>query len=202
MVAICGDINAHTNVSQDYMDIDQYIADRAGIDIEHDQQFSNTQDLELYGIPLTRTSKDVNRVNAYGRRLLSFCKDNDIYICKDSSVIDYMITSPTILCNVHKFEIQPFDALFSDRHKLINISVKCTFNDINVNNVLTDNAVTFPVWNQFKCHEFVDELNSDNVKETTKGILDNENCNVNVVTDVIEKIYQDCAKKVFVTQKN
>ncbi len=148
----------------------------------------------MYGIPLDRTSKDTHRLNEYGRRLLGFCKDNDIYICngrvgvdryhgdltcKDSSVIDYMITSPQLLCTVHKFEVEPFDALFSDRHCLINIFMKCKANVQDVNIVVNKpKAIETPIWNNFKCENFINEIMSDNVQEVVRNLVEDDSCDV------------------------
>ena len=66
--------------------------------------------LEEKDIPLERYSQDVGRVNKYGTKLLELCKRCNLFIgnsrfysdkgigrttCKDASLVDYLLLSPS-----------------------------------------------------------------------------------------------------------
>jgi hypothetical protein len=98
--------------------------------------------------------------------------------------------------SVYKFEIYPFNAIFSDRHKVISFSVKCKPRDSdnairNLNNTqCNDNA---PLWNICQSKHFVNELN--NKSAMIRNYLEVGNTSVNEIVNNIEKIYKNCAKK-------
>jgi hypothetical protein len=80
--------------------------------------------LEEKNIPLERYSQDVDRVNKYGTKLLELCKRCNLFIgndqlfsdqgigrttCKDASLVDYLLLSPSFFDIITDFEIVEFD---------------------------------------------------------------------------------------------
>ena len=61
-----------------------------------------------------------------------------IYICKGSSVIDYVIVSQLLFTAVKYFEILSFEPLVSDAHSGVYLSLTCTTSIINQRDI--DNA--------------------------------------------------------------
>ena len=108
---------------------------------------------KCHNIPLSKHKK----VNNYGNRLIQLCKNNSIFLAngrlckdtianftfKDTSVIDYCIMSPEIMANTTKFEVGPFDLLFSDNHNPIHLSIvkKAALFNTNDNNNSHGNLV-------------------------------------------------------------
>jgi hypothetical protein len=107
----------------DFVNIDTIIAGETGIDLNFGNHLCDGEDdiFSLLDIPTIHKAQDVHNTINYDRRLLELCKSNHIFICnarvgndrhkvdltcKDSSIIDYVIASPNILCNIRKFDIQ------------------------------------------------------------------------------------------------
>jgi len=84
-------------------------------------------------------------VNNYGRKLISFCKNNNMFVLngrvgkdqagkttsKNDSVVDYAISSAHLLGKVEDFEIIEFSKLFSDIHSPVSLSISCVKPDNN-----------------------------------------------------------------------
>ena len=102
------------------------------------RQVLNKSLLEDLGITTTRHSSDRNKIDNYGTRLLSLCKNFDVHIangrlfkdkgigattCKNATVVDYCIMSPELFSYVSNFEILPFDSLCSDVHNGVVVEV-------------------------------------------------------------------------------
>lgn len=94
--------------------------------------------MKRFNLDIQRVSED-NKVNAYGRNLIDFCRNNDMFIlngrafsdrcigattCKDKSVIDYVICSSSSVALLSHFEIKDFCSLYSDAHSVIEFSLK------------------------------------------------------------------------------
>ena len=75
--------------------------------------------LEELGIPLRQANED-KVINQQGRKLLDFCKYNDVFIvngiigedqknskftCKNISVVDYIISSPEHLKHITSLQV-------------------------------------------------------------------------------------------------
>ena len=91
--------------------------------------------LEELGIPPRRANED-KVINQYGRKLLDFCKYNDVFIlngrigedkeigkftCKNVSVVDYIISSPKYLMHITNVQVSEFSKLLSYVHCPISI---------------------------------------------------------------------------------
>ena len=108
---LCGDFNAHTSDSADYV---------------IDDHFSHMPDLlpdsYIYDVPIRRCSKDQGRTNNYGIMLLDLCKQTGLRILngrfdkdkegnfthvgsRGSSVVDYVIATQNLFNNISSFEV-------------------------------------------------------------------------------------------------
>ena len=88
-------------------------------------------------IPLVRKTAD-KTINTFGRSLLEFCKNNNLFIlngrvcndyssqkltCKEKSTVDYFLSSATLFSQIVEFEVQEFSSLFSDAHCPISLAI-------------------------------------------------------------------------------
>ncbi|KAK7485563.1 hypothetical protein BaRGS_00023251, partial [Batillaria attramentaria] len=135
-ILLAGDFNAYTKLSDDFIDAD---------DLMHD----NVPGVEEYivdstFIPPKRHSQDQHRPNNYGYRLLELCKAHSVYIfngrvghdakvgaltSNSSSVVDYYIGSSHLLSLVEDLFIAPFDAMLSDVHNALCLTLKTLTNN-------------------------------------------------------------------------
>jgi hypothetical protein len=93
--------------------------------------------LDIFGIPRRRTSKDKGK-NRYGNFLLDFCKGNNVFImngrlgkdqignltCRNASVVDFCLSNVHFLERLVDFEILEFSTLFSDVHTPFTLTLK------------------------------------------------------------------------------
>ena len=86
-------------------------------------------------IPLSRRNNDLT-ANSYGHQLIEFCKNNNIFIlndrfdtdsssltCKNSSTINYVLTTAFKFKIISAFQVLEFDALFSGAHCSISVPI-------------------------------------------------------------------------------
>ena len=93
--------------------------------------------LKELGIPLRRANED-KVINQYARKLLDFCKYNDVFIlngrigegkeigkftCKKVNVVDYVIAFPEYLKRITNIQVLEFSKLLSDVHCPISIFI-------------------------------------------------------------------------------
>ena len=99
---------------------------------EREETFRN---FETADIPLERNSVDLN-TNAYGYQLTDFCKNNSVFIlngrldchepkltCKNSSTVDYFVSSAFNFGLLSSLTTHEFDALFSDAHCPVSLTL-------------------------------------------------------------------------------
>lgn len=84
-----------------------------------------------------RNNMDIVK-NNYGNQLLEFCKNNNLFIlngrvngdkvgmltCKQTSVVDYCISSVDFLPFIYFLHVLDFSSLYSDVHCPISLSLK------------------------------------------------------------------------------
>ena len=98
----------------------------------------STDMMSRLNIDINRVSKD-SKVNRFGKQLIKFSKNNDILIlngrafgdkdvgkpiCKDKSVVDYVICSSSSMMFLSNFEVEEFCPLYSDAHNVIKFALK------------------------------------------------------------------------------
>ena len=136
-ILITGDANAQTSNLADYVEFDDFIGNYFDLDENTLRSFSKISHLSELNIPQNRISK-CKKVNKIGKKMLEICKNNDLiilngrigndstgnYTFRDTSVIDYTISSINALSLVENFEISELDRLFSDGHCLLETEMK------------------------------------------------------------------------------
>ncbi|CAC5367368.1 unnamed protein product [Mytilus coruscus] len=122
-MCLLGDFNSRTATLKDFYEIE----DSDEISDININVFSDICILDDLNISRSRKNPDTI-VNKYGRKLIEFCKNNNMFIlngrfgkdsigrmtCKNKSVVDYMICTCNVLENILDFEVQDFCRLFSD----------------------------------------------------------------------------------------
>ncbi|CAG2238601.1 unnamed protein product [Mytilus edulis] len=134
-IFLLGDFNSRTANEQDFFnisDFEEHLTDF--IDVN---EFNDIHVLDDLKIPRIRNSSDTV-VNTYGRKLIQFCKNNNMYILngrvgkdrvlgkptsRSISVVDYILCTANILCKVDDFEVSDFCNLFSDIHAPLCLSL-------------------------------------------------------------------------------
>ena len=169
-----GDFNSRTAKLADYIEGDKFIFDILGdLSREREETFRN---FETADIPLERNSVDLN-TKAYGYQLTNFCKNNSVFIlngrldchepkltCKNSSTVDYFVSSAFNFGLLSSLTTHEFDALFSDAH----CPVSLTLIPINKHDQpkLREYRETEPnirLWNAEKTESFCRNINDGEI---------------------------------------
>lgn len=136
-IFLFGDFNSRTGVACDYVKCDEIISEIQGNNELYLENLNILNMFESNKIPLQRKSVD-SITNVYGSQLIEFCKYNNIFMlngrfdldytspkltCKDSSVVDYILTSAYNFEMICSFEILEFNCLYSDAHCPLSLSM-------------------------------------------------------------------------------
>ena len=134
---LTGDLNARTSNLRDYTIVDNFITDLFDIEQESLEFFDQQSKLLSYSVPLERSSQD-KKTNNNGFKLLDICKNNNLFIVngrvgkdknlgkltfRDTSLIDYVLSSVELFPFIHDFEVIELDPLFSDGHSLLSLTL-------------------------------------------------------------------------------
>ena len=152
-----------------------------------------------FGIHKIRVTEDKHKCNNLGRKLLSFCKNNNVFICngrtgkdkytgtntnvKGNTVIDYFICSPSVMCNIHDFYVHNFETVISDIHCVVNCILKCKYFDDKIEkreNYYDTNGTEKFNWNSNVRDNFIQ---SCNVKANELLSMVDTNQDINVVNE-------------------
>ncbi|CAG2186516.1 unnamed protein product [Mytilus edulis] len=218
-ITMLGDFNSRTGNLSDFYNIDK--------DSSFENNFTDYNELsdvdvlDELGIPRLRNSIDTV-VNGYGRKFIDFCKNNRMFILngrleenktgsptsRNSSVIDYALSSTHFLYNICKLEVLNFCKLFSDVHSPLSLQLY-TNNEIN-DKLLTeifccgDERVN--KWENEKCNEYKNNIDRNKVDDICNRLSAyvNDVNNVtkydmnNIVTDICDTLTES-AKATFGT---
>lgn len=178
---------------------------------------------ESNSIPLQRKSVD-SITNVYGSQLIDFCKFNNIFMlngrfgldhtspkltCKDSSVVDYILTSAYNFEMISSFEVLEFNCLYSDAHCPLSLSMDIL--DPKMKHwIRKQNTPTLPkvkLWDETKKDLFVENINLQDIDDISSK-LDSfraQDCtaqDINTIISRIENIFVSNAKNTFGVKKN
>lgn len=189
--------------------------------------------LDLLNIPRKRNSLDPIR-NRYGNKILDFCKGNNLFIvngrigedrmtgkltCKNASIVDYCISSTSLLKYFRNFSVLDFSHFYSDVHCALAISLS----GLSLKNVEETGenrnrqifSEKIKKWDNEKCHEFKDQIEQGKVEEL-KILLDDvesghldfskkyssvDKTKINTLLDHLCSIFCKSAKSTFGTCK-
>ena len=140
--------------------------------------YNQKSTLETMGIQLHRSSMD-KHTNNNGYRLVEICKNNNLTILngrfgrdkgigrmtfRNTSVIDYAISSIKGLTLLTDFEVIETDILHSDGHSL-NVDIPFCSNKTNLKANKPRRRAT---WKQAESRTFVENLNQVGIEEVTR----------------------------------
>ena len=215
---LLGDFNARSGVLADVDYVSGGTVD--GDDICRD--YTSIEDdiitLKELGFPLSRHSMD-KKVNNYGRKLVSLCRNfglligngrlgRDAFIGKFTSngvsVIDYILASPCLFPKIHDFYVVPFDECLSDDHCPVVVVLKKKSNDEHILPDLSDKSdIPCKVsvrWEDRFSSAFVENLDYGGLSELNVG-LDNaidkgiDQTEIDSFYEIIKKVLHSSAEK-------
>ena len=206
-VLLLGDFNAYTKCMNDYIDMNQF-SHSVFSDVLYDMSEDNFQ-------PRQRVSQDKQRPNNYGYRLLDLCKSMSVYIfngrlgsdahigmctCNGSTVVDYIIGSQYLMGNASQFKVDPFDALLSDVHCPLCLSLtlkSCSvFNEPSASTLSLGqrcDSLKVKRWDNNKSEQFAERLANYNVDEIIR-LFDSGNISVSEMNKQLSSILVESAK--------
>ena len=184
----------------------------------YQENINTLQLLDKCGIPLNRNCVDPS-TNGYGYSLVDFCKNNNLFIlngrigndrdrpqltCKNSSVVDYFISSAHIMPNILDLHVHEFSSLYSDAHCLIELTLIIQTTDNPSHSENNPSSTKTKLWNSDKCESFVNnidilklaeiEMHLDKIMENDNAISKEE---INEVVLEIGNLFESTAKETF-----
>lgn len=135
-VLLFGNFNSRTAKIADYVECDEFIFEICGNEDLHREKDELFQLFKVSNTPVNRENID-HTTNAYGYQLIDFCRNNNMFIlngrlnhdtpkltCKNSSMVDYMISTAHNFGILLSLTVHDFDSLYSDAHYPISLSLK------------------------------------------------------------------------------
>ncbi|CAG2246849.1 unnamed protein product [Mytilus edulis] len=201
-MCLLGDFNSRTATLKDFHEIED-TDDTQFNDISDINVFSDICILDDMNISRCRKNPDTI-VNKYGRKLIEFCKNNNMFIlngrfgkdsigrmtCKNKSVVDYIICTCNVLENILDFEVQEFCRLFSDVHSPLSLTLSCKnkkHSDLETNNFT-------PKIGKWKCEktlDFRDNLDGEMIEKLFFKIQSLHNAKENAQKPEVDEVVFD-----------
>ena len=204
-ICLLGDFNARTSNLKDTLFIDENTVHNLNIDSEMlDCSFSqNTLSIS------DRVSYD-KTINNYGYRLIELCKtfgmnilngrygmdkNLSLFTCKDASVVDYIIVSPSLFQSIIDFQVLDFDSILSDVHCPLVLHID-GFSEGSISSVHQKNVSEVrkkEVWKNDSQTAFAESISLDEVREVCalmdeySHINDDNNNNLVNVDTLVDK---------------
>ena len=168
-------------------------------------------------IPLKRVNSD-KTINTYGTQMVEFCRlsnlsilngrigrntQNAKYTCKDKSVIDYFLCSPTLFSLLHDFCILEFSNLFSDAHCPIALTLRIQSQNLNEKEFVSNDIRNIKLWNPDKSSCFIEHYNTEKMSEIDSQIsllLEKGSPLQSEVDEIVTQIgqtFEKCAEESF-----
>jgi len=215
---IAGDLNAHTGSLSDFSQVDNFLFTQMNLDYDAISYFNQSQHLLDNGLSLERNTPD-NKINSTGKNLINICKNNNLTILngrystdrttgkstyRDASVIDYMISSRSMLKMLNYFEINELDCLYSDGHNLLSLDLLLT--PMPIQATFYNKPKTTKVklnWNDNKRTEFANNIDPMSIAELQNLLCNADssdvcnNANINLILEKISDIFQKSTNITF-----
>lgn len=224
-VLLTGDFNARTHVQSHILEADDFIVEHFNFDTVFSDFFNISSLLTQSNLTIQRTSKD-STINNEGNELLELCKSNNLCILngkrgedknivnftfRNTSVIDYTITSVEALKFIDNFCISKLDSLYTDGHSLLTTALKLKKNLKKVSSVnKTDkNIKAKHQWNEKKVHEFRNNIDRNKILQLNNTIEHaqnnvNDTCinDINNICSEITNLFVESASRSFGINNN
>ncbi|WAR28630.1 hypothetical protein MAR_014334, partial [Mya arenaria] len=188
----------------------------ASAETSSDEEAEIVQNFDICDIPITRKCIDQN-VNNYGNQMIEFCKNNNTFIlngrinpdydnpkltCKNTSTVDYFISTSDVFQNVIELKILDFCSLLSDVHCPVELKLKSKYTNSpdTQTKANKDSTTKIKYWDQEKSELFSNNIDLTKVAEMEMkldnlGTIHNiDQTSVNNITDDIAHLYTDCSK--------
>ena len=215
-VYLLGDLNARTSDVDDFIEADPFLSDYFDFDETVLNHFNKVSSLAQYNMSYKRASQD-RIINKQGEHLLDICKSSNLFILngrcgndkdkgkltfRNISLLDYGIASVDSLKFVKDFETIELDALFSDGHSLIQLTLntKFTKSKSNVKNIKNNTKH----WDQEKAEQFKMNLDPESIETIVLKLIELENSpttlsqsDLNSVLEQISTVFTNAAKVSF-----
>lgn len=188
-VFLAGDMNAQTANMKDYTECDTFLADHFDFDADTRDFLDQRAAMENLGIILNRVSQD-SKKNNHGYKLIDICKNNNMVILngrfgkdknigkktfRNTSVLDYIISSLAGFKLLQDFEVIPMDKLHGDGHALLNLQIMF---QTKQNNTIQESTSPKYLWQNEKSTQYNDNLNTCKLQKIEQNI---NNANVNEI---------------------
>ena len=168
-VLLFGDFNARTAKLADYLEGDTFIFEILGDESLNTEREETFQNFEKASIPIERNNA-YPKTNAYGYQFLDLCRNNNLFIlngrldnqepkrtCKNSSTVDYFVSTAFNFELVSSITTHEFDALFSDAHCPVSLSIVPINKNYNIDDTpqYSKTQPNIRLWNVDKKIRFV-----------------------------------------------
>jgi len=205
-----GDINARTARIPDFVSADEFLADYFNFDDDTLSAFNRTQLLEKWGFSLSRVSSD-SKTNAHGHMFIELCKNNSLFILngrvgqdknngqftyRETSVIDYAFSTPECFEFFEDFAVIETDALFSDGHNLLSLTLNTRVGVRGAGEKTTDNSSRIK-WDASKQNEFIANIDCERLARAKRLCESDSPQVIDTVTEEISLIFQQSAIESF-----
>ena len=220
-----GDFNSRTGTEKDFYEHSEFDAHFTEAFIEIVDECNDVNILDDLNISRSRNSPDLI-INSYGRKLLDFCKNNNMFILngrldgdkigkptsRNLSVVDYVLSSTSCLSKIFGFEVLEFSKLYSDIHAPLFLCLRTC-------NVISETPIyhnyvkeSIGKWEHDKSCEYNNNIDINKTNDILTCLLcffeDIEHVDKPVVNDIVNYICDDlltAAKNTFgfnVSNKN
>ena len=170
-VLLFGDFNSRTANLPDFVDCDAFLFEINGNEDLQNEKQEISHYFEIKNIPINRQTADPS-TNAYGYQLADFCKNNNMFIlngrldtgqpkltCKNSSTVDYILSTAHNFKIIASFHIHEFDSLFSDAHCPLSVELLSTHKANTSTDPLQEIKPQIRLWNAEKKDSYCENLN-------------------------------------------
>ena len=207
---ILGDFNARTAHILEYDDDDD----------EHSDVPNMVDIMKQLGIKRLRANCDLN-TNVFCDLFMEFCKSHSMLIvngrvgsdafhgrctCSDVSTVDYIVASPSLFTYFSSFYVDDFDALLSDRHCPLILTISVYLENENAVNDRDENVSdsqlfsTKPVWKNENRDIFINHIDQGQINAIEQRLTETlriENVNqadINSVTKDLNNLILSAAE--------
>ena len=199
-VLLFGDLNSRTSQLCDFVKTDNFICDVYGNQELYRETMEILKCFDDCNIPLSRRNNDLT-ANSYGHQLIEFCKNNNIFIlngrfdtdssnltCKNSSTVDYVLTTAFNFKMISAFQVREFDSLFSDAHCPISVTIDTKNSKMrNAKAQFRQNDPEIRLWDDEKRELFIQNLNLEEI-QNIDSILSSLSLKKEINTDEVNTI--------------
>ena len=207
-VCLVGDFNSRTAKLLDVYEVEE------SNEFIYTNEFYDVYILDDLDIPRLRNNPD-DIVNTYGRKLISFCKNNNMFVLngrvgkdksgkptsKNNSVVDYAISSAHLLRKVEHFEILEFSKLFSDIHSPVSLRISCVKPENNYA-VPQENVERIGKWKFEKGVDFNGNLDKNRIEHLLFNLLSYTDETTNMQKSNIDDIVTELSDILLTSAKS